>query len=192
MQTIPVELMTLSAGERHISELEDIEALMRQYKAKVFRFVAFSTSDRDAAESITQDCFLKAYKSRNQFRGDCSVSTWLMRIAFNLIRDYTKTQKFRFWKTAAAHSVDVEEMAPYLSNGSSTPETQLLAKERIRMVQDALQEVSAKQRSVFLMRFVEDQELSEIATVTGMSVHTVKTHLYRAVGTIRARFGASL
>src|SRR6266481_1353515 len=107
-QTIPVELIALS-GEHHISELEDIDALMRLHKPKVFRFVAFSVSDRDAAESITQDCFLKAHNTRHQFRGDCSVSTWLMRIAFNLVRDYTKTQKFRFWKSTQSSAVDVNE-----------------------------------------------------------------------------------
>jgi len=90
--TIPAELISLS-GERRISELDDVDALVRVYKPKVFRLVAFSISDRDAAESITQDCLLKAHLTRNQFRGDCSVATWLMRIAFNLIRDHTKSQK---------------------------------------------------------------------------------------------------
>jgi len=113
--TIPVELITLS-GEHRISELEDIDALMRLYKPKVFRFVAFSVTDRDAAESITQDCFLKAHLSRDQFRGDCSVSTWLMRIAFNLIRDHTKSQKFRFWKRAAASAVDAGELSLHLAS----------------------------------------------------------------------------
>ena len=59
-QTIPVELIVFS-GEHLISELDDIDGLIRLYKPKVFRFVAFSVADRDAAESITQDCFLKAH-----------------------------------------------------------------------------------------------------------------------------------
>src|ERR1700737_200878 len=79
--TIPAELISL-AGDQRISELEDIDALVRAYKPKAFRFVAFSISDRDAAESITQDCLLKAHLTRNQFRGDCSIGAWLMRIAF--------------------------------------------------------------------------------------------------------------
>jgi RNA polymerase sigma-70 factor, ECF subfamily len=60
------------------------------------------------------------------------------------------------------------------------------------MVHQALQELSSKQRSVFLMRFVEEMDLPDIAATTGMSVPTVKTHLYRAVGAIRARLGAAL
>ena len=162
------------------------------YKPKVFRFVAFSLTDRDAAESITQDCFLKAHLTRDQFRGDCSVSTWLMRIAFNLIRDHTKSQKFRFWKKAAATAVDAHDPSLHLASGASSAEARLIAKERVEMVHRTLQELSDKQRSVFVMRFVEEMDLADIAAVTGMSLPTVKTHLYRAVGAIRARLGATL
>jgi RNA polymerase sigma-70 factor (ECF subfamily) len=189
--TIPAELISLS-GEQRISELDDIDALVRVYKPKVFRLVAFSISDLDAAESITQDCLLKAHLTRNQFRGDCSVATWLMRIAFNLIRDHSKSQKFRFWKSAAASAIDASDVSQYLASGERSAEAQLIARERVQMVYKALQELSGKQRSIFLMRFVEEMDLSEIAAITGMTVPTVKTHLYRAVGAIRARLGAAL
>lgn len=189
--TIPAELISLS-GDHRISELEDIDALVRLYKPKVFRFVAFTLADRDAAESITHDCFLKAHRSRDQFRGDCSISTWLLRIAFNLVRDHTKSQKFRFWKSAAATAIDASEVSHYLPSGASSPEAQLIARERVKMVHQALQELSGRQRGVFLMRFVEEMDLSDIAATTGMTVPTVKTHLYRAVGAVRARLGAAL
>lgn len=188
--TIPAELISLS-GEQRISELDDIDALVRAYKPKVFRFVAFSITDRDAAESITQDCLLKAHLTRNQFRGDCSITTWLMRIAFNLVRDHTKSQKFRFWKSAAASAIDASEVSQYLPSGATSAEAQLIARERVQMVYQALRELSGKQRSIFLMRFVEEIDLSDIAASTGMTVPTVKTHLYRAVGAIRARLGAT-
>jgi RNA polymerase sigma-70 factor, ECF subfamily len=188
--TISAELISLS-GEHRISELDDIDALVRAYRPKVFRFVAFSISDRDAAESITQDCLLKAHLTRNQFRGDCSIATWLMRIAFNLVRDHTKSQKFRFWKSAAATAIDASEVSQYLPSGVTSAEAQLIARERVQMVYQALRELSGKQRSIFLMRFVEEMDLSDIATITGMTVPTVKTHLYRAVGAIRARLGAA-
>jgi RNA polymerase sigma-70 factor (ECF subfamily) len=190
-QTIPVELIAISGGAS-ISEMEDIDALIRLYRPKVFRFVAFSVTDRDAVESITQDCFLKAHLTRNQFRGDCSISTWLMRIAFNLVRDHTKSQKFRFWKNAAATAVDAHDVSQHLASGGSSAEEQLIAKERVEMVHKTLRELSDKQRCVFTMRFVEEMDLPDIAVATGMSLPTVKTHLYRAVGAIRARLGATL
>ncbi|HEX4488571.1 MAG TPA: RNA polymerase sigma factor [Terriglobales bacterium] len=189
-QTIDVNLMALASGEHRVSELDDIETLMRLYKAKVLRFVAFSLGDRDAAESITHDCFLKAHATRAQFRGDCSVSTWLMRIAFNLVRDHTKSLKFRFWKTVAASAVDVHDLGHYVPSQASSPEAQVLAREKVQMIQRSLKELSPRQRSVFVMRFVEELDLAEIAEVTGMPVQTVKTHLYRAVAEIRHKFGA--
>ena len=189
--TIPVELIALS-GEQRISELENIDALIRLYKAKVFRFVAFSVADRDAADSITQDCLLKAHLTRHQFRDDCNISTWLMRIAFNPIRDHTKSQKFRFWKNAAATAIDAQDVSQHLASGASSAEAQLIARERVEIVHKTLQKLSDRQRSVFVMRFVEEMELADIAMATGMSLATVKTHLYRAVGAVRERLGATL
>ena len=188
---IPAGLTALADGE-HISELDDIAGLMRLYQAKIFRFVAFSVRDFDAAETITQDCFLKAHNTRHQFRGDCSITTWLMRIAFNLVRDHTKTLKFRFWKNIQTTGVNVDEIGNYLPSGTSSPETQFLARERVALIQSSLDNLSEKQRSVFLMKFVEDMDLPEIAEITGMPLQTVKTHLYRAVATIRDKFGATL
>jgi RNA polymerase sigma-70 factor (ECF subfamily) len=185
--TIPLELMTVGSGEQRVSELDDVEGLMRAYKARVLRFVAFSISDRDAAESITQDCFLKAHNTRKQFRGDCSVNTWLMRIAYDLVRDHTKSLKFRFWKSVAASAVEVSDVSDYVASGARSPEAQLLAREKVAMVQAAVKTLSDRQRSVFMMRFVEEMELNEIVEATGMPIATVKTHLYRAVATVRAR-----
>ena len=188
---IPAGLIALAGGE-HISELDDVAELMRLYRAKIFRFVAFSVRDFDAAESITQDCFLKAHNTRHQFRGDCSVSTWLMRIAFNLVRDHTKTLKFRFWKNIQATAVNVDELGHYLSSNASSPEAQFLARERVELIQSTLDKLSEKQRSIFLMKFIEDLDLTEIGEIMDMPLQTVKTHLYRAVAAIRDRFGATL
>ncbi|HSS99787.1 MAG TPA: RNA polymerase sigma factor [Terriglobales bacterium] len=188
---IPAGLTALADGA-HISELDDVAELMRLYQAKIFRFVAFSIRDFDAAETITQDCFLKAHNTRHQFRGDCSVSTWLMRIAFNLVRDHTKTLKFRFWKNVQTTAINVDELGHYLPSGASSPEAQFLARERVELIQSTLGRLSEKQRSIFLMKFVEDLDLSEIAEIMAMPLQTVKTHLYRAVATIRDKFGATL
>lgn len=189
VQSASLEAVALPVGGHLISELEDIDGLVRLYKPKVFRFVALSISDRDAAESITHDCFLKAHATRQRFRGECSIATWLLRIAFNLVRDYTKSKRFKFWRAAAASSVDPAEISQHLPSRIGSPETQLLAREQVEIVTRVLEKLSAKQRSVFLLRFVEDMDLADIASATGMTLPTVKTHLYRAIAEIRARFG---
>src|SRR2546427_10473009 len=81
-------------------DIEDFEQLVEQYRTRVLRFLFASVHDMDLAETLTQDCFWKAYKYRAAFRGDCSVNTWLMRIAINLVRDHTRSRRFQFWKKA--------------------------------------------------------------------------------------------
>ena len=141
-------LRDASAGT---TELDDVELLYRLYGAKVTRFLAFSLNDSDAAETLTQECFLKAYRTRAQFRGECAVGTWLIRIAFNLMRDHTGTEKFRFWKRVRSQALDVSEMGERLAGRERTAEAQMLTRERLAAVWDAVETLSARQRSVFLM-----------------------------------------
>jgi RNA polymerase sigma-70 factor (ECF subfamily) len=174
-----------------LSELDDVDALVRLYRARLLRYVAFSIGDQDLAETIVQDCLMKARTGRAMFRGDCAVSTWLFSIANNLIRDQLRTQKFHFWRKARATAIDVNEMASFIPSGQASAETGMLARERLRLVAEALEKLSVNQRKVFLMKFSEDMELAEIAMATGMPVNTVKTHLHRAITAIRKQLGGT-
>ena len=188
---IDASMIHLNRQVKAISELDDIDSLVRIYHSRILRYVTFSITDPDLAQTITQDTFLKAYNGRESFRGDCAVSTWLISIANNLIRDQLRAKKFQFWRKAAATSVDVTELASFLPSAESSPETRLLAQERSLHVKRALEDLSTNQRKVFLLKFFEEMTLDEIATVTGMPINTVKTHLYRAVTAIRARLGGT-
>ena len=79
--------------DRMIAELDDIDTLCATYRSRIYRYALLSLRDPDLAENVTQDCFLRAYRARDEFRGDCSVATWLTRIATNLIRDSTRSRK---------------------------------------------------------------------------------------------------
>jgi RNA polymerase sigma-70 factor (ECF subfamily) len=132
---------------------------------------------------VTQDCLLRAYRARDEFRGDCSVATWLTRIATNLIRDATRSRKFQFWRTAPA--VDVGALADRLRSPGISPENSLVVREELVRVWDAVEKLPGKQRNVFLLRFVEEMELPEIAAAMGLHVGTVKSHLHRALAAVR-------
>jgi RNA polymerase sigma-70 factor (ECF subfamily) len=175
--------------QERMSELDDIDALVARYRAQVLRLMAFSLGDPDEAASVTQDCFLRAYDTRAQYRGQCAVSTWLLQIAYNLMRDRVRTRKFQFWRRARMRAMDLSELASQMASSASSSEAQLLARERVEQVWAALQELSPRQRSVFVLRFIEEMELPEISAATGMSLATVKTHLYRGLHAIRTRMG---
>ena len=176
--------------EQRITELDDIDTLVHTYRARLLRFVAFSTGDADLAETIVQDCFLKAYRSRASFRGDCGAYTWLVSIATNLVKDYQRTQKFRFWRKARQSSLDVSTIAGLLASGARSQEAQLIARERAAQLGAVVEMLSANQRSVFLMRFIEEMSVQQICTATGMQTATVKTHIHRAVKIVRQKMGA--
>ncbi|HLI77344.1 MAG TPA: sigma factor, partial [Acidobacteriaceae bacterium] len=123
MQTaIASNLLGLGKRERALSELDDIELLVRTHRARLLRFVTFSVGDDDVAASIVQDCFLKAWSNRANFRGESSVSTWLTSIAVNLIRDHQRTRKVQFWRKAAKTATDVMEVASILPGHDISPE----------------------------------------------------------------------
>jgi RNA polymerase sigma-70 factor (ECF subfamily) len=175
----------------NISELDDFELLVRTHRARLLRLVAFSTGDQDLAETVVQDSLLKAYNARDNFRGDCSVGTWLRTITLNVMRDYQRRQKFQFWKKASQTGVSVSDAAISLASGDPSPETRMLAREQVQQVELALKSLSERQRSVFIMRFLDEMELEEISVATGLPPPTVKTHLYRAIKAVRFRLGGT-
>jgi RNA polymerase sigma-70 factor, ECF subfamily len=169
--------------------LDDFESLVRNYRSRLVRLVAFSTGDQDLAETVVQDALLKAYNARDNFRGDCSVGTWLRTIALNVMRDYQRRLKFQFWKKTALTAIPVSDAAVFLASGDPSPEARMVAREQVKRVEQAMKALSGRQRSVFIMRFLDEMELEEISTVTGLPLPTVKTHLYRAVKAMRGRLG---
>src|SRR6266567_2348875 len=186
---IHASIIHQNGSSQVISELDDINSLVRLYRPRLLRYVACSVGDFDLAESITQDCLFKAFSGRVSFRGDCSVNTWLFGIANNLIRDQLRMKKFQFWRKAKATAVDIADIASVEPSGERSPEDQLLIRERANQVQRALRDLSTNQRRVFILRFLEDMDLEEISVVTGMPANTVKTHLHRAVTAIRTKLG---
>src|SRR5580658_551122 len=109
MSDVPLrEIESSEAGRaRPINELDDIDALVRTHRARLLRFIAYSTGDPDLAESVAQDALLRAYNGRENFRGECSVSTWLTGIAINVLRDHQRTRRYQFWKKVKSSAVDV-------------------------------------------------------------------------------------
>ena len=109
----PDMIACASLAETALTEMDDIDALDRMYRSRLLRFVAYSTGDQDLAETIVQDCLLKAFNSRESFRGDCSAYTWLAHIATNLVRDHQRSRKFQFWRRVQRTAPDLSEFHPH-------------------------------------------------------------------------------
>jgi len=174
------------AGQTMETAAQEFVEVVQTHRPQIFRYLLASTRDVDLAETLTQECFLKAYRNWNRFRGDSSAMTWLMRIAINLEKDHWRNRRMQFWRQTRTNSVDLDEASEWLPSGERSAEQQLLAREQVSQVWQAVAKLSGRQRTVFLLRFTEDRELSEIAEATGLSEGTVKAHLSRALFKVRA------
>lgn len=114
-----------------------------------------------------------------------------MQIAANLIRDHEGSNRLKFWRRTLSSGADLAEIGEWVPERERSPEALLLAREQVEAVWSAVASLSERQRTVFLLRFVEDMEVQEIAAVTGMSEGTVKTHLFRALHAVRRRLEKS-
>ena len=179
---------TASAIMEHSApETRDFDAVVHLHWGRVFRFALASLRDRDAAEALTQDCFLHAYKAWARFRGEASIQTWLMRIAVNLVRDAGRNRRLQFWKWLRAG--DSEGIGVSARDGRLSPEEETLLREQVAGIWKATASLPERQKTVFLLRFAEEMTLLEIVAVTGLTENAVKVHLYRALRTVRAQMG---
>lgn len=178
--------MTMQAEETAAQEFSRVVATHRPH---IYRFLLASTRDPDLAETLTQECFLKAHRNWASFRGESSAMTWLMRIAINLQKDHWRNRRLQFWRQTQTNAVDADEASNWLPSHEASQEQRLLAKERVAQVWQAVKGLSERQRTVFMLRYVEEMDLNEIAHATGLSEGTVKAHLSRALGKVREELG---
>jgi RNA polymerase sigma-70 factor (ECF subfamily) len=177
------------SAERVSNSAAEFAEVAARYRPQIFRFLLASLRDPDSAETLTQDCLLKAHRNWASFRSESSVMTWLLRIAINLQKDHWRSRRLQFWKQTASNSVDADDAGNWLPSGESSPEQQVVAKDQVRQVWKTVKNLSERQRTVFMLRHVEEMEIHEIAQSVGLSEGTVKAHLSRAMVRVRAELG---
>ena len=164
-------------------ESEDFNGIVLLHQKQIYRILFCLVRDLDAADTLTQECFLRAFRKRGSFRGESSLSTWLVRIAINLAHDHNRNRRLAFWrKVARTDRID----AARAFDAHRSPEQALLNSERLNVIQSAVETLSDRQRSIFLLRYVEDMTLEEIAGAMNLKPGTVKSHLFRATEAVKS------
>ena len=164
---------------------EEFDSVVRLYQRRIYRVLFLMVRDSEAADTLTQECFLRAFQKRDSFRGQASLETWLVRIAINLGHDHTKNRRRRFWRRLVRGEEAHEEI---VADTRPSPERMLVAREELAAVWSAVDKLSQQQRTAFLLRFGEEMELEEIAAAMELQIGTVKAHLSRAVSAVKRRF----
>jgi len=173
----------------------DFDAIVGEHQRRIFRVLMTMLHDTDAADTLTQETFLRAYQSRATFRGQSSVATWLVRIAVNLACDHRRSRRTSFWKSLfhgsqAGHGSDSSPGGPdsllaAAVHPGPSPERAMAARQDAAAAWAAADGLPQQQRAVFLLRFAEEMSLEEIAEATDLRTGTVKVHLHRAVQSVR-------
>jgi len=158
--------------------------LVEAYKKKMYYFALDMVGDPADAEDISQEVFLKAFRGFKTFKRDAKLSSWLYRIAYNTSVDHLRRRSLT--PEAVEDSVlDVSRAgfseSPASSDPARTAENRLLG----ARVEKALQKVSSRERTVFLLRHYNDLMLDEIAETMQISVGSVKSYLFRCLRKLR-------
>lgn len=175
--------------EKHImsrarrGELSAFEELVRLYEKRVYMVALRSTGTPEDAADITQEVFLRAWRSIESFRGDSGFSTWLFRITMNLCVDFARHKQVQPQTQPLVGEDETERPIP---DHAPTPEEHLENRELGRELAAALDEVSEEHRQIVLLRDVDGMSYTEIAETLEISEGTVKSRLSRARLALRA------
>lgn len=150
-------------------------ALVERYQNFVFSIVLRYLNSREDAEEVSQDVFVKAFRSLADFKGTSKFSTWLYTIATTTCLTFLRKKKL------AVHSLDNEKLfaaADQLEGGISA--NQIEQKSRVTMVNEAIRMLSPDDAQVITLFYKGEQTLDEIAQIMGKEVNAVKVQLHRA------------
>lgn len=165
-------------------DIAGFEKLVTRYQNKIMGYVGRMTNgDREEAEDITQEAFIKAYRNLDSFRGQASFSTWLYKIATNLCIDRARTRKRR---PQQAYSLDEPFDKEEDSGGREIADLRFepskgVERDELRtLVRETVAEMPEKQRQVLIMCDLQGMAYENIAEVLAIPLGTVKSRIFHA------------
>jgi len=156
-------------------------ALVRRYEGKIFRLAQNITQNREDAEDVLQETFLKAYEHLDQFQGNSKFYTWIVRIAVN--QALMKLRKRKADKTVSMdENIDTGEdtVAREIAAWDENPEQRYSREEVGEILTAAIDSLAAPYRAVFVLRDMEELSTEETAEALDLSIPAVKSRLLRA------------
>lgn len=166
---------------------QDTEAfrwLISRYQARIFSFVRRMLPDASEAEDVTQEVFVKAYRSIRSYDGRAAFTTWLFKIASNLCVDRARRRKRR----GDSLSLDSAARQALLMPADSTwdPQQLAVASEMREALEAAIAAMSEKLKPVLLLHDLEGMDYQQIADTLGIPLGTVKSRLFLARGHLQS------
>lgn len=156
------------------------EDIVRAYEKNVYNIALRMSGSREDALDISQEAFLKAYRSLRSFRGESKFSVWLYRIVSNTALDYLRTRARRAADSLSVEDESGESAELAIADESQSPETLLERKLTREALQRGLNSLPEDQRKILLLREIEGFSYEEIGKILAIESGTVKSRIFRA------------
>ena len=167
--------------------------LVEEYKGKALSVAYSFCANYEDAKDLSQDAFIKAFKSIKRFRAQSKFYTWFYRILINVCKDYLRRRKNnKFIKLSVKFKlrnglVEFEDIFESVASAAPGPGQELLNKELGAHLTKAITSLSEKQRVVFTLKNIHQLTLAEIAEITNSALGTVKANLFKATINLQAK-----
>jgi RNA polymerase sigma-70 factor (ECF subfamily) len=177
----------MSRTEKHLLEkakngdVEAFESLVESYQKKAFNIAYRMIGNYDDASDLTQEAFIRIYKSISNFKEQSSLSTWIYRIITNVCLDELRRRKNRnIVSIDEGIKLDDSEVKRQIESGAPTPEEMAERNEMKKVVAEAIKTLSDEHRTVILLRDIQGFSYEEIARIVECPEGTVKSRINRA------------
>lgn len=148
--------------------------LVNRYKDLVFTLAIRMLKNREEAEEVSQDTFIKVYKSLEKFKGDSKFSTWIYKVAYNTSLDRIKKNKRQM------NEVPIDEFTEHELQSIDDALVQLEKRDQRKTIQDCLQLLPSQDSFLLTLYYFEDLSLDEISKVVEIEANTIKVKLFRS------------
>jgi len=168
--------------------------IVSRYRDRIYAMVLQLLRNREDAEEVTQDAFIRAHRGLAQFRGESSFSTWLYQIATNLARN----RYWYWWRRKRDRSVSLDApvgedndltLADVIPAEVDSPDEVTVNEEFVNRISKGMDKLSGGHREILVLRNVKNLSYEEIGTILGISVGTVKSRIARARESLRSKLG---
>jgi RNA polymerase sigma-70 factor (ECF subfamily) len=166
---------------------DTLDHLIEVYQHRLLRYLVYLTGNREFAEDLFQETWMRVLERGSQYNGKSRFDTWLFAIARHLVIDASRKKSCLSLEALTNPSDESRAVPLEFASNEPTPFDNTHRHEESLRVDSALAHLDAVQREVVMLRFQEEMSLDEIAEVTGAPLSTVKSRLYRGLEALRPR-----
>lgn len=155
-------------------DMNSFERLVYLYKDKIYCFIYKMTSSKEDTEDVVQETFIRVFNNLYKYNSNWKFSTWIYRIAVNVLKNYWKKKKGIYTKELCQDTlkeIDYDTL--------NNPEDKYLVKEFYMEIISILHQLDYNQKVVFFLRYIKDFSIEEISTIVGVSPGAVRTRIHR-------------